>query len=245
LHYKDESALPPWTDEIVERAELLLTPSAFTADELNRHLNVPRERIHVIGGAPVLEAAHVEPLSSAALRRLGIEPPLVLRYGGYTARKNVPLLLEAWRKVPFGTLLLAGPKQAARDTILAKAPSLERVVVLDYTPQVLLAQLLRSAAVLASPSLYEGFGLPPLEALAAGTPVVAVAIPVAEEVCGEAAILVKDQADALGDAIRRVITESELADHLRQVGQDRAASFSWSGAAAEVLRAYSRAGKSA
>jgi len=169
----------------------------------------------------------------------------VLRYGGYTARKNVSRLLEAWAKVPFGTLVLAGPRQAARKDILAAAPSLERVVVLDYVPQVLLAQLLRSAAVLASTSLYEGFGLPPLEALAAGTPVVAVATPVAEEVCGNAAILVKDEADALGDAIRRVLTENELADQLRQAGQGRAAGSCWSSAAAEVLRAYARAGETA
>jgi len=245
LHYDDEGTLPPWIKEIAERAELLLTPSAFTADELHRHLNVPRERVHIIGGAPVLEAAHAEPLSSAELRGLGVEPPFVLRYGGYTARKNVSRLLEAWAKVPFGTLVLAGPRQAARKDILAAAPSLERVVVLDYVPQVLLAQLLRSAAVLASTSLYEGFGLPPLEALAAGTPVVAVATPVAEEVCGNAAILVKDEADALGDAIRRVLTENELADQLRQAGQGRAAGSCWSSAAAEVLRAYARAGETA
>ena len=243
LHYDDEGTLPPWIDEIAERAELLLTPSAFTASELHRHLNVPRERVHIIGGAPVLEAANTEPLSPAELRRLGIEPPFVLRYGGYTARKNVSLLLEAWRKVPVGTLVLAGPRQAARDAILAGAPSLERVVVLDYAPQALLAQLLRSAAVLASPSLYEGFGLPSLEALAAGTPVVVVATPVAEEVCGKAAILVEDQADALGDAIGRVLTEAELADHLRQLGQARAAGFQWSSAAAEVLCAYTQAGR--
>jgi glycosyltransferase involved in cell wall biosynthesis len=245
LHYDDEGTLPPWIDEIAERAKLLLTPSAFTADELHRHLNVPRERVHIIGGAPVLEAAHVEPLSLAELRRLGIEPPFVLRYGGYTARKNVSLLLEAWHEVPFGTLVLVGPIQASRDAILARAPSLERVVVLDYVSQALLGQLLRSAAVLASPSLYEGFGLPQLEALAAGTPVVAVAIPVAEEVCGAAAILVEDQADALGDAIRRVLSEADLADHLRRLGQARAAGFQWSKAAAGVLHAYSRAGETA
>ena len=245
LHYDDEGALPAWTDEIAERAELLLTPSAFTADELHRLLNVPRERVRIIGGAPVLEAAHAKPLSSDELRRLGVQAPFVLRYGGYTARKNVSMLLEAWAKVPLGTLVLAGPKQAARETILAAAPSLERVVVLDYAPPVLLARLLRTAAVFASTSLYEGFGLPPLEALAAGTPVVAVATPVAEEVCGEAAILVKDQADTLGEAIRNLLTEDELAEKLRQAGRQRAARFDWSNTAAEVLRAYAWASKTA
>jgi glycosyltransferase involved in cell wall biosynthesis len=242
LHYDDEGTLPPWIDRIAQRAELLLTPSAFTADELHRHLNVPRERVHIIGGAPVLEAAHVEPLSFAELRRIGVEPPFVLRYGGYTARKNVSLLLEAWAKVPLGTLVLAGPRQPARNAILAGSSSLERVVVLDYAPQALLAQLLRSAAVLASPSLYEGFGLPPLEALAAGTPVVAVATPVVEEVCGNAAILVANDAGALAAAISRVLIEDELASSLRRAGLDRAVGFQWSRAAADVLRAYARVG---
>jgi glycosyltransferase involved in cell wall biosynthesis len=208
---------------------------------LHEHLGVPRERIHVFGGAPALHARDAAPLTTAELRELRLEPPLVLRYGGYTARKNVPLLLEAWQAVPNGTLVLAGPPQVAREAILAGAVSVDRVVALDYVPQELLARLLRTAAVFVSPSLYEGFGLPPLEAMAAGTPVVAVATQFAREVCGEAAMLVPDQPSALAAAMSLAMTNRGESERLRAAGLARAAAFTWQGAARAVLRAYQHA----
>src|SRR5919204_201186 len=238
LVYDDEGVLPPWVDELVERAALLLTPSAFTADELARHFDVAPDRIRVIGGAPALDARHAEPLSLAELRQLGIEPPFVLRSGGYTSRKNVPLLLEAWSRVSTGTLVLTGPPQAVRREILRNAPSLDRVVVFDYVPAALLARLLRTATAVVSTSAYEGFGLPPLEALAAGTPVVAVSAPFAEEVCGEAALLVAKDRDALADALRRLLVDDELAARLRAAGIRRAACFTWPKTASATLDAY-------
>jgi len=244
LHYDDEGMLPPWLDEIVERASLLLTPSAFTAGELSRHLSVPPERVRVIGGGPALDARHAEPLSRSELEQLGIEPPLVLRYGGYTKRKNVPLLLDAWAQVPIGTLVLVGPPQLARAKVLAEAPSLDRVIVLDYVDQTLLARLLRSAAVLVSTSQYEGFGLPPLEALAAGTPTVAVSASFVEEVCADAALLVEERAEAVGEALHQVLVDCELASRLRAAGPLRAARFTWPQVADSVLRAYASVGGS-
>ena len=238
LVYDDEGVLPPWAGELIDRAALLLTPSAFTASELGRHFDVAADRIRVIGGAPALDARHAERLSLGELRRLGIEPPFVLRSGGYTSRKNVPLLLEAWNRVSTGTLVLAGPPQAVRTRILRNAPSLDRVVVLDYVPAALLARLLRTATAVVSTSTYEGFGLPPLEALAAGTPVVAVSAPSAEEVCGEAALLVAEDRDALAEALRRLLLDDELAARLREAGARRAASFTWPKAASATLDAY-------
>jgi glycosyltransferase involved in cell wall biosynthesis len=238
LVYDDEGVLPPWAGQLVERAALLLTPSAFTARELGRHFDVPADRVRVIGGAPALDAHHAEVLSLGELRQLGIEPPFVLRSGGYTSRKNVPLLLEAWSRVSIGTLVLTGPPQAARMRILRNAPSLDRVVVFDYVPAALLARLLRTATALVSTSTYEGFGLPPLEALAAGTPVVAVSSPSAEEMCGEAALLVAEDRDALADGLSRLLVDDELATRLRVAGTRRAASFTWAKAAFATLDAY-------
>jgi glycosyltransferase involved in cell wall biosynthesis len=238
LRYHDEGVLPSWTDEIARRASLLLTPSEFTARELSSNFDVPLERVRVIGGGPALDAGAAVPLSRSELQQLGIEPPFVLRYGGYTVRKNVPLLLEAWTRVPFGTLVLSGPPQPQRARILSEARSLDRVVVLDYVPEKLLAGLLRSAAALVSTSRYEGFGLPPLEALAVGTPVVALSFPFVREVCGDAALYVSETPDALADGLREVMSSSDVARRLRSAGPSRAARSTWIGAAAEVVLAY-------
>jgi len=177
-------------------------------------------------------------MSAEELRRLGIEPPFVLRFGGYTKRKDVPLLLEAWSHVPTGTLVLTGPPQIARTQILEQAPTLDRVVVLDYVPRLQLARLLRSAAALVSTSLYEGFGLPPLEAMAAGTPVVAASATFVSEVCGEAGLVVERRARDIADALSRVMTHKDLALQLTDMGLERAKHFSWHDAATKVLSAY-------
>jgi glycosyltransferase involved in cell wall biosynthesis len=245
LHYNDEGVLPPWLDEVVDRASLLLTPSAFTAAELCQQLGVPRERVRVIGGAPALVARDAQPLSPGDLARLGVKPPFLLRYGGYTTRKNVPLLLQAWAEVQIGTLVLAGPAQPARRKIFADAPSLHRVVVLDYVPQTLLARLLRSASALVSTSTYEGFGLPPLEALAAGTPVVAVSTPFVREVCRDAALLIEARPETVRDALNRVLTDGDLATRLRAAGLLQAARHTWPQVAEAALRAYADASDTA
>jgi glycosyltransferase involved in cell wall biosynthesis len=243
LHYDDEGALPPWMDEITRRAALLLTPSSFTATELHEHFGVARSRIHIFGAAPALDARGAEPLATSELRELHIERPVALRYGGYTTRKNLGLLLEAWATVSTGTLVLVGPSQPSRAALLARAPTLNRVVVLDYVPAALLARLLQTAAVVVSPSLYEGFGLPPLEAMAAGVPVIAVATAFAREVCGDAAVFVANDPAALAAALTRVMTSNAFSEPLRAAGRARAASFSWQSAAAAVLQAYHEAGR--
>ena len=238
LHYDDEGQLPPWIDEIVEHAALVLTPSAFTASELQKHLGVPEQRIRIIGGAPVLEARDAVPLSGRELRDLGIEPPLTLRYGGYTKRKGVELLLDAWARVSQGTLVLAGPSRMAGEPILSLASSSDRVVVLDYVSDELLARLLGGAATLVTTSEYEGYGLPPLEAMAAGTPVVAVSTPFVREVCGDAAYIVEPNAEALGRAIACVVEDDAMAKRLSDAGRARAKNFSWDRVAERVFSSY-------
>jgi glycosyltransferase involved in cell wall biosynthesis len=244
LHYDDEGQLPPWIDEIVERAALVLTPSAFTASELQRHLGVEEQRIQVIGGAPVLEARGAVRLSNTELRDLGIEPPFTLRFGGYTRRKGVRLLLDAWARVAHGTLVLAGPSGTAAQAMLSLASPSDRVVVLDYVSDELLARLLRSAAALASTSEYEGYGLPALEAMAAGTPVVAVSTPFVREVCGDAACLVEPEADALARAMALVGQDDDLAQKLSDAGLARAEQYSWERVARRVLGSYEAAATS-
>ena len=144
-----------------------------------------------------------------------------------------------WSQQALGmALVLAGPPQPAREQILAQSPSLAGVVALDYVPEILLSRLLRTASVLVSTSCYEGFGLPLLEALAAGTPVVATSTPFTREVCGEAARLVQPDVEALAEAIQDVVRDSTIALRLRELGLSRAENFSWDRVVDGVFSAY-------
>ena len=240
LHFPDEGRLPPWTAEIVAEARRLLTPSSFIAAELERELGVEPERIVVIGSGPGSGPGR-ELLSEKQLAALGLAKPFVLRLGGYTQRKNVRLLLDAWpsiRRQTGALLALVGPAQSARDRLLAAAPSLDGVVVLDYLPVDVLGGLLRSAAVLVSTSLYEGFGLPPLEAMAAGTPVLAVRTPFVEEVCNGGAVLVENHPAGLADALAGLLNDGDKCEQLRDAGRRRATAFTWERSAERVRAAY-------
>lgn len=241
FHYPDEGSLPPWAHEIAERAEMLVCPSAFTAGELERLLGVEPGRIAVVANGPGNDPSTSEPLSDEELHALGLARPLVLRLGGYTLRKNVSLLLDAWPEIRLrtgATLALVGPAQAVRAERLAAAPSLDGVAVLDYLPATMVTRLVRTADALVSTSLYEGFGLPPLEAMSAGTPVVAVRTPFVEEVCGDAMLPVENDPAALADAVSRALGDDELRETLRHAGLSRARAFSWSESAHRLLAVY-------
>lgn len=247
LHFPDEGLLPLWTAEIAERAAQLICPSEFTASELVARLGVERERITVVPNGPGHDASEAPSLTADELAELGLRAPLVLRLGGYTGRKNVSLLLDAWpeiRQATGASLALVGPPQAMRAERLAAAPSLVGVSVLDYVPAELVPRLLASAHVLVSTSRYEGFGLPPLEAMTAGVPVVALRTPFHEEVCGDAALLVEDDSEALAAAVVRVADDDELRERLGAAGRDRAPRFSWARSAELLLDVYRDVGTS-
>lgn len=240
MRFPDEGSLPVWTNELVQRASRLLTPSRFTADELQELLGVPPEKIRVVAngpGQPVSPA--IEPLSEYELAALGIRAPFFLRMGGHTQRKNVPLLLAAWPEVRRRTgacLALAGPRPRAEDS--APSASLDGVVVLDYLPAATIPRLIRAACAVVSTSTYEGFGLPPLESMAAGTPVVAVRAPAVEEVCETAAMLVENDAEVLADSLVRIMEDPALRQRLVEAGLRRAECFSWDRAAGALIEVY-------
>ncbi len=234
----------------VKNARTIIADSQVTADDLMARHGILRERIQVahLGVNP-----HFAPVSAAEVagvcKHHRLDAPFVLYLGGIDARKDVPMLFEAFarlikkRKKPV-LLVLAGNVLKAPEypALEAKARELglgESLRVLDFVPFEHLARLLTAARVFAFPSRAEGFGLPPLEAMACGTPVVSTTGGSLGEVLGDAALTVEpgDVKD-FAKQLARALDDETLRAHLRTKGLQRAASFTWTRTAESTVAAY-------
>lgn len=182
----------------------------------------------------------------ARLARTGIAEPYLAFVGTIEPRKDVPALVEAFARIadahPDLRLVLAGADgwgtEAVRDAVAASGHT-TRILRPGYLPADALAPFLRRAELVAYPSLEEGFGLPALEALACGAPVVTTTGSAMADVCGDAARLVPPaRPDLLADAMAELLDDASAAARLRAAGPDRAAAFTWEAAVEAHLRAY-------
>lgn len=219
------------------RATRIVTGSHHAAGEITQLLGVPHERLTVIPYGPdpryrVLPPEAVQPVA----QRYGFQGCTVLAVGLIQPRKNLPRLLEAFvtvaRTDPEAQLAIVGREGWATEQVKAQVVALglgEKVVFTGAVPDEDLPALYNAAAVLAYPSLYEGFGLPPVEAMACGTPVVASNTTSLPEVVGEAGLLVDPlDSSALAAALLQVLQDRDLATHLATAGPARVkAHFSW------------------
>jgi glycosyltransferase involved in cell wall biosynthesis len=213
------------------RADRVLTGSEWTKRDLIERYGVAGERIVVTpyGFDPVFEPD--------GTRR--DDPPYVLFVGALQERKQPDLALLAMTGVDRDVrLVFAGPDRGLEAELRASARKHhldDRVEFAGHVPREELAALYRGARALVFPSRYEGFGLPALEAMASGTPVVATRSSAIPEVTGEAAILVDSDAKELAAGIQRAIAER---DRLRAAGLERAARFSWAETARQTATVY-------
>ncbi|MGH2753087.1 MAG: glycosyltransferase family 4 protein [Actinomycetota bacterium] len=228
--------LVPWS---VRRAQRVLVPTAAIGAELSERLSASEGKISVTpeGVSPVFFGA--SPLSDTVLGRMGIAGRFVVAVGTLEPRKNLTRLLAAWtsarRELPGWTLVLAGPRGWGPDL-----PATPDVVLTGWVGDETLPGLLAAADVFCYPSLYEGFGLPPLEAMAAGTPALVGRYPAAEEVLGDAALLVDPlDEEEIAVGIARLATDEALRRRCIMGGRVRAAGFTWEGCATATMGAYS------
>ena len=241
--FHDEGTLPRWACLAAQSAAAILTPSEFAKQELVELLHILPQRVHVVPNGYERDAFHSEvvPADVSLLAAHGISGSFLLYSGGGTRRKNVRTLLEAWRTLAPQhlelSLVLAGPTQLL-ESLAAETPA-PRVIVAGYLERDLLPRFLKAATALVYPSIYEGFGLPPLEAMALGVPVIAVRAGAVPEVVGSCAMLAADgTAESLADAIGALLNDSALMACLQKCGPAQARKFSWEAHAAQVLDIY-------
>ena len=217
----------PWLIRL-RRARLILTVSEAIAREIASHFGVPAENVRVVPLAPL-------PSPSSATTK-SARPPYFLFVGTLEPRKNLPLLLEAWRSIRRDfpvDLILAGRTRAD----FVPFPQSEGLIMIGEVLDDDLPGLYSNALAFVYPSLYEGFGLPVLEAMQYGCPVIASRDPAVMEVAGGAAIHVGSAA-ALAEAMRAVISNGDLREKLSSNGHARARLFSWQRTARQTHEIY-------
>jgi len=233
--------------DAVEKADHIVTVSTVSQSYLLANFNLPLSRVSVIldGVGDEFVPADDEECDRVA-DRYGIRRPYILWLGEFSAHKNVAALVGAFASLPSRlrmqyTLVLAGEKSEGWREVKKEAERRNvagRVLFTGFIDETDLPALYTAADVFCFPSLYEGFGLPPLEAMACGTPVVCSSLSSLPEVVGDGGLLVAPRPAPLATAIAEVLTNESLRQRLSRRGLARASLFSWDTTAAKTLDLY-------
>lgn len=221
-----------------KRAKFVMTISEFSRQEILNWTNLPPDRVRLIYlGAGEEYTPDGE--------RYTAQEPYILHVGNHKPHKNLPRLLQAYALsgVTADYLLLLTGNRSVEISSLVNSLGLEqRVRFLGIVPENQLPAIYRGAALLVQPSLYEGFGIPPLEAMACGTPVAVSNVTSLPEVTGDSAILFNPyDVDAIANALKTILSNDTLREELRLKGVQQAKRFSWEKATAELLDDITRA----
>lgn len=231
------------------RATHLIAVSETTRRDLIAAYGLPPEKITVIREAADPRFCPQPPEAIAAVRaRHGLPEQFLLYVGTIEPRKNLVRLLHVWEALyqtgDVPPLVIVGRRGWLSDDFFAaleQSPAREGVLLTGYVSDEDLPVLYSAATAFVFPSLYEGFGLPPLEAMACGTPVLCSDASSLPEVVGDAALLFDpEEPEAIAEALRTIAKDAALRESLRAEGLRRAAEFSWDRAARETVEVYRR-----
>lgn len=237
--------------EIVSRSHAIVTVSECARQDIIRLFHANADKIHVIPSAPspIYRQRSKASAQSYLHRKYGIQYPFLLYVGGLNPRKNVAQLIWAFSKVYLELphhhqLVIPGDDGRHREELQSLVNNLhlnDDVIFPGFVPDSDLPYFYNASDLFVYPSLYEGFGLPPLEAMASGTPVIASNQSSLPEVVGEAALMVHPM-DSLGlsQEIYRVLNNAELRASLIASGLERVKKFRWTRIGQEFIRLYER-----
>jgi glycosyltransferase involved in cell wall biosynthesis len=238
-------------------ADAIITPTESVRREVCENLGIRGEKVLAI---PEAARACFRPLAfvetADVRRRLGVGEDFLLAVGTLEPRKNLSLLVDAFEQItrerlrPNTQLVIAGGRgwlSGALLTAIEKSPARDRILLTDYLHDEDLRSLYASCRAFIYPSIYEGFGLPPLEAMACGAPVIASRIPALTEIAGNAALFFDPKSvDELTQRILELL-DQERGENVRRAitaaGQQRVAEFSWERTAYQTLQVYIEAAK--
>jgi glycosyltransferase involved in cell wall biosynthesis len=237
------------------QAARVITVSEASKRDILRYFRVPESRIDVIYNA-IDDRFWQEPTAveiGSVRERYRLTDPFVLYAGNIKPHKNLERLIEAFHLMRHDNPDLANVQLLIIGDEISKYATLRRAVhrhklhkhvrFFGFVSDQTLAALYRLADVFVFPSLYEGFGLPPLEAMASGTPVVVSNVSSLPEVVGDAAVLVDPHdVGSIVDGLRLVLTDPVRAEEMRRKGLERAREFSWERSVARTLEVYKRVG---
>jgi glycosyltransferase involved in cell wall biosynthesis len=227
----------------------IITVSNYSKRDISEAFNFPMDKIYVtyLASDPLYSPINAEYSSIFIKNKYHINKGFVLYVGGFSPRKNILGLIEAYSLLPQAiiskkSLIIAGTKGKSYDLYNARVKQLHldnHVFFPGFICMEDMPHLYRAADLLVYPSFYEGFGLPPIEAMACGTPVVAASSTSMPEVLGDACLLTDPyDASALKDSILSVLTDLELRNFLIEKGFEKSRSFSWSNTASETIKIY-------
>jgi glycosyltransferase involved in cell wall biosynthesis len=241
-----EAHLNKWVPNSVRRADHVIAVSEATRQDLIELYQTPPEKITTLHHGVTAQFKPVEESNylSTVRDKYGLdERPFILSVGTIQPRKNYKRLVQAFAQIDKSfSLVIIGSKGWYYDEIFAEVAKhgLEkRVCFPGFVADADLPALYSAASLFVYPSLYEGFGLPVLEAMACGTPVIASNQSSLPEVVGEAGLLV-DPYDvaALATAMSQVLSDTNLQKQLAKAGQEQAKKFTWEGMATKLLELY-------
>ncbi|TAN62048.1 glycosyltransferase family 1 protein [bacterium] len=236
---------------VTRKAKKIIAVSEYSKQELVKHLGIKADKITVVyhGIDPVYAPVKDKKTLDEIIARYALNKDYVLYVGTHQPRKNLVRLIHAFSKVAFKNssvdLLLTGKVETRWKELYGTAESLglkDRVRFLGMVPEKDLPCLYSTAKLFAFPTLYEGFGIPPIEAAACGAPVMISDRTSLPEVAGDYAVVVNpEDVDEMAKAIERVLESKDLQEELRQKGLKSAKRFTWKEAALKTIKVYEEA----